>query len=107
MRAVVVTLAGLNHHDVLGEHLAIFAPEPHLHGPGLQRCAAPAVHAGAAVFGPVFLHTGASCISKSDWFWGFLGLAAFLALLEGRTKERMRFVGFFWRCTFNHRIVLG
>jgi hypothetical protein len=87
MRAVVVTFAGLDHHDILGKHLSIFASEPHLHSSGLQRCAAPAIYAGAAVFGPVFLDTGASCISKSDWFWGFLGLAAFLALLEERTKE--------------------
>lgn len=57
MRAVVVALAGLDHHDVLGKHLPIFAAEPHLHSPGLQGCAASAVHAGAAVFGPVFLHT--------------------------------------------------
>lgn len=87
MRAVVVTFAGLNHHDVLGKHLSVFASEPHLHSPGLQRRAAPAIHAGAAVLGPVFLYTGASCVSESDWFWGFLGLAAFLALLEERTKE--------------------
>ena len=80
MRAVVVTFAGLDHHDILGKHLSIFASEPHLHSSGLQRCAAPAIYAGAAVFGPVFLDTGASCISKSDWFWGLLGLAALLAL---------------------------
>lgn len=80
--AVVVTFAGLNHHDILGKHFPIFAAEPHLHGPGLQRRAAPTVHAGAAVFGPVFLHTGASCIVKPDGFWGFLGLAAFLALFQ-------------------------
>lgn len=87
VRAVVVTFAGLNHHDILGKHFPIFAAEPHLHGPGLQGRAAPTVHAGAAVFGPIFLHTGASCIVKPDGFWGFLGLAAFLALLEEQKKS--------------------
>lgn len=85
--AVVVTFAGLNHHDILGKHFPIFAAELHLHGPGLQRRAAPTIHAGAAVFGPIFLHTGATSIVKPDGFWGFLGLAAFLALLEERTKK--------------------
>lgn len=81
VRAVVVAFAGLDHHDVLGEHLPVFTTEAHLHRPGLQGRAAPAIHAGTAVLGPVFLHTGTSGISKLDRFWGFLGLAAFLALL--------------------------
>lgn len=81
MRAVVVALAGLDHHDVLGKRLPIFATEAHLHSPGLLGRAAAAVHARAAILGPVFLHTRTSSISKLDWFGGFLGLAAFLALL--------------------------
>lgn len=81
MRAVVVALAGLDHHDVLGKRLPVFAAEAHLHGAGLLRRAAPAVHTGAAVLGPVLLHTRASSVSKLDWFRGFLGLAALLALL--------------------------
>lgn len=81
MRAVVVALAGLNHHDVLGEQLPVFTAEAHLHSPGLLGCAAAAVRAGAAVLGPVFLHTGTPSISKLDRFGGFLGLAALLALL--------------------------
>lgn len=81
MRAVVVASAGLDHHDVLGKRLPIFAAEPHLHSPGLLRRAAAAVHAGTAVLGPVFLHTRTSSVSKLDRFRGFLGLAAFLALL--------------------------
>lgn len=56
MRAVVVALAGLDHHDVLGEHLPVFTTEAHLHRPGLLGRAAPAIHAGTAVLGPVFLH---------------------------------------------------
>lgn len=81
MRAVVVALAGLDHHDVLGEHLPVLTAEAHLHRPGLQGRAAAAVHTGAAVLGPVFLHTRTSGVSKLDRLWGFLGLAAFLALL--------------------------
>lgn len=57
MRAIVVAFAGLDHHNVLGKHLPILTAEAHLHSPGLLGCAAPAVHAGAAVLGPVFLHT--------------------------------------------------
>ena len=57
MRAVVVAFAGLDHHDVLGKHLPVFAAEAHLHSPGLLGRAASAIHTGAAVLGPVFLHT--------------------------------------------------
>lgn len=57
MRAVVVAFAGLDHHDVFGEHLPIFTTESHLHRPGLLGRAASAIHAGTTVLGPVFLHT--------------------------------------------------
>lgn len=57
MWAVVVAFAGLDHHDVLGKHLPVFTAEAHLHSPGLLGRAASAIHAGAAVLGPVFLYT--------------------------------------------------
>lgn len=82
VRAVVVALAGLDHHDVLGERLPVFAAEAHLDGAGLLRGAAPTVHARAAVLGPVLLHARTSSVSKLDRLGGFLGLAAFLALLQ-------------------------
>lgn len=82
MWAVVVAFAGLDHHDVLGKCLPIFAAEPHLHSPCQLGRAASAVHAGTAVLRPVFLHTRTSSVSKPNWFGGFLGLAAFLALFQ-------------------------
>lgn len=81
MWAVVVAFAGLDHHDVLGKRLPIFAAEPHLDSSGLLRRAASAVHTGATVLGAVLLHTRTSSISIPDWFKGFPGLAAFFALL--------------------------
>lgn len=55
MWAVVAALAGLDHHDILGECLPVFAEESHLHRPGLLGHTASAVHTGATVLGPVFL----------------------------------------------------
>lgn len=91
VRAAVAAPAGLDHHDVLGKRLPVLAAEAHLHGPRLLRRAAAAVHAGAAVLGPVLLHAGAAGVSELDRLGGFPGLAASLALFqaaEGRLSTR-------------------
>lgn len=44
MGAVVVASARLDHHDILGEGLAVVTAEPDLDSPGLLRGAASAVH---------------------------------------------------------------
>lgn len=88
--AVVGALAGLDHHDVLVEGLAVFAAELHADGAGLLRAAAAAVHAGAAVLGPVLLQAGASGVGELDGLRGLFGAVAFLSfLLNKRERERL------------------
>lgn len=67
MWTVIGALAGLNHHDVLVEGLAILAAELDTDGSGVMRAAAASIHAGSAVLGPVFLQTGAASIGKLHW----------------------------------------
>ncbi len=52
--AVVGALAGLDHHDVLVEGLAVLAAELDADGAGLLWAAAAAVHAGAQYLGRYF-----------------------------------------------------
>lgn len=80
--AVVGALAGLDHHDVLVEGLAILAAELDSDGSGVMRAAAAAVDAGAAVLGPEFLHAGAAGISELHRLAGLFGSAAFLSFLQ-------------------------
>lgn len=82
MGAVVGALAGLDHHDVLVEGLAVLAAELDADGAGLLRAAAAAVHAGAAVPGAVLLQAGASGVGELHRLHGLLGPVAFLSLLE-------------------------
>ncbi len=81
MGAVVGALAGLDHHDVLVEGLAVLAAELDADGAGLLWAAAAAVHAGAAVPGAVLLQAGASGVGELHWLHGLLGPVAFLSLL--------------------------
>lgn len=67
MGAVVGALAGLDHHDVLVEGLAVLAAELDTDGSGVVRAAAAAVHAGSAVFGPVLLQAGAAGVGELHW----------------------------------------
>lgn len=67
MGTVVGALAGLDHHDVLVEGLAVLAAELDADGSGVMRAAAAAVHAGSTVLGPVFLQTGAASIGELHW----------------------------------------
>lgn len=86
MRAVVGALAGLDHHDVLVEGLTVLAAELDADGSGDVRAAAAAVHAGAAVLGPVLLQAGAAGVGELHWLTGLLGSAALLSFLH-RNKE--------------------
>ncbi len=79
--AVVGALAGLDHHDVLVEGLSILAAELDADGAGLLWAAAAAIHAGAAVPGPVLLQAGASGVGELHRLHGLLGPVAFLSLL--------------------------
>lgn len=82
MWAVVAAAAGLDHHDALGEGFPIITAKPDLDSPGLLGCAAPAIHAGAAVLGPVLLHTGTASVSKLHQGGGLPCLGTFLSLLQ-------------------------
>lgn len=55
MGTVVSALAGLDHHHVLVEGLAIFTAELDPDGSGVMGGAASAVHTGSTVLGPVLL----------------------------------------------------
>lgn len=91
MRAVVRALAGLDHHDVLVEGLTVLAAELDADGSGDVRAAAAAVHAGAAVLGPVLLQAGAAGVGELDWLAGLLGSAALLSFLRRKqTRWRLR-----------------
>lgn len=86
MGTVVGALAGLDHHDVLVEGLAVLAAELDADGSGVVGAAAAAVHAGAAVLGPVLLQAGAAGVGELHWLAGLLGSAALLSLLQ-RNKQ--------------------
>lgn len=88
MRTVVSALAGLNHHEVLVEGLAILAVELDPDGSGVVGAAAAAVHAGSAVPGSVLLYAGAAGIGELHWLAGLLGSAALLSFLKGHEHER-------------------
>lgn len=81
MGAVVSALAGLDHHDVLVEGVAILAAELDVDGAGLLWTAAAAIHAGAAVSDAVLLQAGASSVGELHRLHGLLGPVAFLSLL--------------------------
>lgn len=80
--AVIGALAGLDHHDVLVEGLAILAAELDADGPGVVGAAAASVHTGAAVPGAVLLQAGAAGVGVLDWLAGLLGSAALLSFLQ-------------------------
>lgn len=88
MRAVVGALAGLDHHDVLVEGLTVLAAELDADGPADVRAAAAAVHAGAAVLGPVLLQAGAVGVGELHRLAGLLGSAALLPFLRRRKDGR-------------------
>ena len=88
----VGALAGLDHHDVLVEGLAVLAAELDADGSGVVGAAAAAVHAGAAVLGPVLLQAGAAGVGELHRLAGLLGSAALLSLLQrSKTRWRWRF----------------
>jgi len=78
---VVGALAGLDHHDVLVEGLAIFAAELDTDGSGVVGAAAASVNTGPAVLRPVLLQARAASIGKLHWLAGLLGSAALLSFL--------------------------
>lgn len=86
MRAVVGALAGLDHHDVLVEGLTVLAAELDADGSGDVGAAAAAVHAGAAVLGPVLLQAGAAGVGELHWLAGLLGSAALLSFLHRKNR---------------------
>lgn len=88
MRAVVGALAGLDHHDVLVEGLTVLAAELDADGSGDVRAAAAAVHAGAAVLGPVLLQAGAAGVGELHRLAGLLGPAALLPFLHRKKEGR-------------------
>lgn len=87
MRAVVGALAGLYHHDVLVEGLAVLAAELDADGSGVMGAAAAAVQAGSAVPGPVLLQAGAAGVGELHWLAGLLGSAALLSFLQKNKQE--------------------
>jgi len=86
---VVGALAGLDHHDALVEGLAVLAAELDADGPGVVGSAAPAVHAGAAVLGPVLLEAGAAGVRELHRLTGLLGPAALLSFLRTDNDKEM------------------
>lgn len=91
MGTVVGALAGLDHHDVLVEGLAVLAAELDPDGSALVGAAAAPVHAGAAVLGPVLLQAGAAGVGELHRLTGLLGSAALLSFLQGNnTTGRWR-----------------
>lgn len=86
MGTVVGALAGLDHHDVLVEGLAILAAELDPDGSGVVRAAAAAIHAGSAVLGPVLLQAGAASVGELHWLTGLLGSATLLSFLQKKKQ---------------------
>lgn len=87
MGAVVGALAGLDHHDVLVESLAVLTAELDADGSGVMGAAAAAVHTGSAVPGPVLLQAGAAGVGELHWLAGLLGSAALLSFLQRNKQE--------------------
>lgn len=87
MGAVVGALAGLDHHDVLVEGLAVLAAELDADGSGVMRAATAPVHAGATVLRPVLLQAGATSIGELNWLTGLLGSAALLSFLQKNKQQ--------------------
>lgn len=85
---VVGALAGLDHHDVLVEGLAVLAAELDADGSGVVGAAAAAVHAGAAVLGPVLLQAGAAGVGELHRLACLLGSAALLSFLQRNEAKR-------------------
>ncbi|CAG5863519.1 unnamed protein product, partial [Menidia menidia] len=79
---VVSALAGLNHHDVLVEGLAVLAAELDPDGSGVVGAAAAAVDTGSTVSRSVLLQARTAGIGELDWLAGFLGSAALLSFLK-------------------------
>lgn len=67
MGTVVGALAGLDHHDVLVEGLAVLAAELDADGSCVVGAAAAAVHAGPTVPGLVLLEAGAAGVGELHW----------------------------------------
>lgn len=88
MGTVVGALAGLDHHDVLVEGLAVLAAELDADGSGIVGGAAAAVHAGSAVLGPVLLQTGAAGVGELHGLAGLLCSAALLSLLQRGSNNK-------------------
>lgn len=89
MGTVVGALAGLDHHDVLVEGLAVLAAELDPDGSGVVGAAAAPVHAGSAVLGPVLLQAGAAGVGELHWLTGPLGSATLLSFLQGNKKREI------------------
>lgn len=87
MGTVVGALAGLDHHDVLVEGLAVLAAELDADGSGVMGAAAATVHTGSTVPGPVLLQAGAAGIGELHWLAGLLGSAALLSFLQGNRHK--------------------
>lgn len=81
MGTVEGALAGLDHHDVLVEGLAVLAAELDPDGAGLLGAAAPAVHAGSAVLGSVLLEAGTAGVGELHCLGGLLCSVALLPFL--------------------------
>lgn len=79
---VVGALAGLNHHDVLVEGLAVVAMELHPNGSGVMWAAAAAIHARSTVSGSVLLHAGAAGVGELRWLAGLFGSATLFSFLQ-------------------------
>lgn len=82
MGTVEGALAGLDHHDVLVEGLAILTAELDPDGAGLLGATAAAIDTGATVLGPVLLETGAASIGELHCLGGLLGPVALLSFLK-------------------------
>lgn len=78
---VVSALAGLDHHDILVESLAVLTAELHPDCSGVMGAAAAAIHAGSAGPGSVLLQAGATSVVELHWLAGFLSSAALLSFL--------------------------
>lgn len=87
MGTVVSALAGLDHHDVLVEGLAILAAELDPDCSGVVGAAAAPVHAGSAVLRPVLLQAGAAGVGELHWLTGLLGSATLLSFLQKNEQK--------------------
>lgn len=90
MGTVEGALAGLDHHDILVEGLAILTAELDPDGAGLLGAAAAAIHAGSAVLGSVLLEAGAASIGEFDCLRRLLCPVALLAFLLTEKNRKMQ-----------------